>query len=430
MTPIEVEERLDKLERVFAFVKLTSEAEFPNRTLTLKYRFVHVLYQNALYAGLRATRKATLSRDVALALAGCYGERTASVASELALLWEAAREYAHAADCFLQAARNAARVHAHREAVRFAERGLEAVRKLPDTPERNGRELGLQLALGFSLQSVRSWGASETGAAFTRARTLCEQTGDDPRVFAALVGVWAYHLVRAQYETAHGLCAQMLQTGRAISRTRRCWLWPPCVGPRSTILKATFSRPGNWGNARSTWIAGNTTRRICPSGPKTADCQRAESTASVCGCLAIRIEPWRWRMKRSGWPSTLLIHSRLGAAHHTRGSILSFLRDWQSGHREFEKVFTVAEEHALGDILKHATASHALNLAYQEPTDEALERATRAIASLNAQGVMLGRTRYLARMGEAFWLADRCGGRTCGRCGSVGAGREPRGARR
>ena len=64
----EVEERLEKLERVFAFVKLTSEAEFPNRTLTLKYRFVHVLYQNALYAGLRATRKATLSRDVALAL--------------------------------------------------------------------------------------------------------------------------------------------------------------------------------------------------------------------------------------------------------------------------------------------------------------------------------------------------------------------------
>ena len=59
----EVEERLEKLERVFAFVKLASEAEFPNRTLTLKYRFVHVLYQNALYASLRATRKATLSRD-------------------------------------------------------------------------------------------------------------------------------------------------------------------------------------------------------------------------------------------------------------------------------------------------------------------------------------------------------------------------------
>lgn len=38
-----VEERLEKLERIFAFVKLVDEAEFPNRSLTLKYRFVHVL---------------------------------------------------------------------------------------------------------------------------------------------------------------------------------------------------------------------------------------------------------------------------------------------------------------------------------------------------------------------------------------------------
>src|SRR5262249_34463607 len=135
----EVEDRLEKLERVFAFVKLTSEAEFPNRTLTLKYRFVHVLYQNALYAGLRATRKATLSREVAQALEGCYGERNASVANELALLWEAARDYARASDAFLQAARNAAQVNAHREAVQLAGRGLEAARKLPETPERNGR---------------------------------------------------------------------------------------------------------------------------------------------------------------------------------------------------------------------------------------------------------------------------------------------------
>lgn len=44
-----------------------------------------------------------------------------------------------------------------------------------------------------------------------RARKLCEQLDDDPRFFAALVGAWAYHFVRAQYETAHGLCEQMLQ---------------------------------------------------------------------------------------------------------------------------------------------------------------------------------------------------------------------------
>jgi predicted ATPase len=206
----EVEERLEKLERVFAFVKLSSETEFPNQMLTLKYRFVHVLYQNALYDSLRATRKATLSRDVALALEACYGARSASMASELALLWEAARESSRAADCFLQAARNAAQVNAHREAVPLAERGLAALRKLPETPERDGRELGLQLALGFLLQSVLSWAAPETGAAFNRARQLCEQIGDDPLLFTALSGVAIYHLVRAEFETAQGLFEQMI----------------------------------------------------------------------------------------------------------------------------------------------------------------------------------------------------------------------------
>jgi len=42
----DVEEQLQGLERVHAFVKLVREHEFPDRTLTLRYRFVHVLYQN------------------------------------------------------------------------------------------------------------------------------------------------------------------------------------------------------------------------------------------------------------------------------------------------------------------------------------------------------------------------------------------------
>ena len=304
----EIEERLEKLERVFAFVKLASEAEFPNRTLTLKYRFVHVLYQNTLYASLRATRKATLSRDVAQALEGCYGERSASVANELALLWEAAREYARAADYFLQAARNAAQINAHREAVQLAERGLEALRKLPETPERDERELDLQLTLGFSLQSVLSWAAPETGAAFNRARQLCEQMGDDPRFFAALVGVWAYHIPRAEFETAHGLCEQMLQLGEQ-SQDPVLLVMASSVGPRSTIIKETLSPPISMGNARSLWIAGNTTRLIFLSVTRTGESQRAESIASVYGSLAIRIEPWRWRVKLSRWPSKHLIPS-------------------------------------------------------------------------------------------------------------------------
>ena len=403
----EVEERLEKLERVFAFVKLASESEFPNRTMTLKYRFVHVLYQNALYSALRATRKATLSRAVAEALEGCYGERKASVANELALLWEAAREYAHASDYSLQAARNAAQVNAHHEAAQFAERGLEALLKLPETPERNERELGLQLALGFSLQSVLSWGAPEAGASFTRARKLCEQMGDDPRFFAALVGVWAYNLVRAQYETAHGVCEQMLQLAEK---------------SQDPVLLVTATMC--WAKVHYYQADLVSTRQL---GERALALDRRENHEAY---LAVYNEDGGISARREhsfcmwmlGYPDQALALAKeavtlaeqtfhpfgLAAAYHTMGSVLTSFRHWQSSQKAFEKVFALAEEHALGDMLKHATASNALNLAYQEPTQEALELAKQSIESLDAQGVMVSRTRYLARMAEAFLMADRC----------------------
>ena len=117
----EAEERLEKVDRVYAFVRLVSEKEFPDRTLTLHYRFVHVLYQNALYSSLRATRLVTLNREVARALEGFYDTHRASVASELAVLWEAARDYERAAEYLRIATERAA---AHVDAL---ERHLDAM---------------------------------------------------------------------------------------------------------------------------------------------------------------------------------------------------------------------------------------------------------------------------------------------------------------
>ena len=45
---MEIEERLERLDRIHAFVKRLAAEEFPDGTLALRYRFVHVLYQNAL----------------------------------------------------------------------------------------------------------------------------------------------------------------------------------------------------------------------------------------------------------------------------------------------------------------------------------------------------------------------------------------------
>ena len=61
----EVESRLERLEREHALVRYVGELEAPDRSLTLRYRFAHHMYQNACFDSLRATRKAALSRAIA-----------------------------------------------------------------------------------------------------------------------------------------------------------------------------------------------------------------------------------------------------------------------------------------------------------------------------------------------------------------------------
>ena len=121
-----VEERLEALDGVFSFVNLVGDHEFPDGTLTLRYRFVHILYQGTLYATLQSTRRVALSKAVATALLRCHGDQAAKVAAELANLHEASREPMLAADAYLLAAENASRMFANHEAIALARRGLEA----------------------------------------------------------------------------------------------------------------------------------------------------------------------------------------------------------------------------------------------------------------------------------------------------------------
>jgi tetratricopeptide (TPR) repeat protein len=205
----EVEERLAELDRVHAFVHLLGEHELPDRTLTARYAFVHVFYQNALYASLQPTRKKALSAAVASAVLDCYGERNPDVAAELAFLFEAARDYPRAAEYFLHAAENAVRVSANQEAAAMARRGLDMLQELPDSPDRSRRERALLLALGVSLVATQGFAAPEVEQTYERARGLCQAAEALSTLFPVLYGLWNVYLVRCELGRCKGLAEQM-----------------------------------------------------------------------------------------------------------------------------------------------------------------------------------------------------------------------------
>ena len=214
--PTEIEERLEALDRVYELVRVINEEEFSDRTLTLRYRFVHVLYQNAFYASLKPTRRAAVSKAVAEALLGYYKEQSGAVASELAHLFEAARDFERATDYFLLAAQRASDVFAHEEAAALARRGLELLRTLCDSPERTQKELLLQLIVGFSLSITKGTATPEMGESMARARVICEQLGESPQLFPVIWGLWAYYLVGAELQEARQMAEKTLRLAQNV----------------------------------------------------------------------------------------------------------------------------------------------------------------------------------------------------------------------
>jgi predicted ATPase/tRNA A-37 threonylcarbamoyl transferase component Bud32 len=207
--PAEVEDRLDVLEHVHALVRRVREQTFPDGALALRYVFVHVLYQNALFGLLKPTRKAAWCGAAAQAILGHYGAQSSAVAADLALLFEAARQPERAVEFFLLAAHNAGRIFAHQEAAGLARRGLELLEKLPDTPDRSNHELTLLLALGVSLVATRGFASPEVEQTYLRAREICLQMADPSALFPVLYGLWNVCLLRCELARCKELATQM-----------------------------------------------------------------------------------------------------------------------------------------------------------------------------------------------------------------------------
>jgi predicted ATPase len=196
MDAADVEERLERLERVYVFVRRAGESEFPDGSLTLNYRFVHVLYQNALYDSLQPTRRAALCGRVARALVARHGDEVAAVAARVAVLFESARDFSASAQYFHMAAARSAGLFAFREALSLADRGLNALKALPDGPARKQQELVLQMMKGIGLRSTSGWSTPQIEQVFSRARQLVQNLDDPPELIPVLWATTLFLLIR------------------------------------------------------------------------------------------------------------------------------------------------------------------------------------------------------------------------------------------
>ena len=213
--PSEVEERLVDLWRIYNFVHRRDEHEFPDGTVTTRYRFVHVLYQNVLYGSLSVSRRVQLSKAIGETILTLQQGAPGPFASELGFLFEAARDSDKASLYFAAAARNAAKVFANQEAAMLARRGLSLLAKVDESPERQRRELALQTVLGTSLAATQGYAAADVLVAMARARVLAEELGQQPELAPIIWGLFAYYLVSGDMPEARTIADQYLRVADA-----------------------------------------------------------------------------------------------------------------------------------------------------------------------------------------------------------------------
>ena len=153
------------------------------------YIFKHALIQDAAYQSLLKKTRREHHAMIAQVLEELFPQDVESAPEMIARHYDEAGLAEHAIVHYQRAGERSVERSANQESIVQLRRALELLATLPEAPERNERELRLQMAVGMALSATRGWGDAECEAAFERARSLASHLGDGPELPRALVAL-------------------------------------------------------------------------------------------------------------------------------------------------------------------------------------------------------------------------------------------------
>ncbi|HVS20963.1 MAG TPA: AAA family ATPase, partial [Pyrinomonadaceae bacterium] len=180
---LDLEERLDRLDRVHRLIETRDEEELPDGSLATRYRFAHALYQNVLYGDLVSKRRILLHRQAGEQLVQHYGKQAPRIAAQLAMHFERGRDFGRAVEYLIQAGDNASQLYANDEAEQHYSRALNLVEKVPVEAQAAKKLIIYKKRGGVNLALSRF---DQAGDDFTRMRDEARALGESATESAAL----------------------------------------------------------------------------------------------------------------------------------------------------------------------------------------------------------------------------------------------------
>jgi len=216
-TASEVERQCEEAVRRQLFIERAGIAVWPDGTEAARYGFRHALYQQLWHEQVSISQQQEWHQRIGVRKELAYSERTSDIAAELAVHFTQSRDSQRAIHYLRQAAEQAMLKAAPREALQHVTEAVTLLQTLPDTQERSQRELDLYLMQGALLIAARGYTAPEVGQTYTRAHGLSQQAGQTSQVLHALFGLYTFHSMRAELETAQDLSGQIYALVRSTS---------------------------------------------------------------------------------------------------------------------------------------------------------------------------------------------------------------------
>jgi tetratricopeptide (TPR) repeat protein len=324
-----------------------------------------------------------------------FGKRAVEISAELAMHFERGRDYTRAAHYLKEGANNAIRRFAYQEAVNLARRGIELIERLPETRETLNEALCLHLTLGVPLIAIEGYASPNVGRVYMRARDLYEQLGDSPDVSEVFWGLWTFHTLSAELETARQLAEKFLELGERLPYAgialRAHW-----------ALEITFMHLGNFELALEHFEKALALYE--PEEHRDDSFLYALNPGVAMPCFAA----WAlWCLGRSDEAAdqidqALALARELGEpqglahAYFFAAGLYHLRRDHLMTQQYAEAGIEISEQHGLVMYQAMASAMHGWTLIEQGHESEAIGQIREAIAAMDATSTSLVRPHFLA----------------------------------
>jgi predicted ATPase len=373
------------------------------------FRFSHTLVRDAAYGLLLRRRRREIHGRVADVLVRDFPETVEARPEMAAPHFAESGRIAEAIEHWRKAGQRAVAQHALHEAIDHYFRAIELVRGLPGSPERARQEIELSFALGPVIQNVSGFGDPRVRDLYDTIGELAHWLESDVEKFTFLAYGYAMHMVRADYEAARAIAAQLVDVSSRSKSTARQLLAYCSLG-------TTLFQLGNVSDAMP--LIDHAIGLYDPDRHE----RLIEAAAIDPGVVSIGYRAWgewhRGHADRARATAHELLE--LSAAHHHPfraatahvwvAGLAQRLREPGEVIRHTEVALSLATQHGYEELERYATCLRGWALAASGDVEAGVETIRRGLALVPHGGSRAHLSWHLLMLAEAELLAGRPAG--------------------